>query len=137
MNETRINLVRDLFRPSEDAMSTANFKTVGPCSEEPEVSSTIKSKKEALKEYQPNGMGLILEAEKETMSKGRWKKIAREKGKAQDEEMVLKGLEVGNKRMESIKDLIGVEGRVQKKVHGEESNNKSSVFLDEMAVTAK
>ena len=58
------------------------------------------------------------------MSKGKWKKIAREKGKAQDVEMMNKGLEVGNKRLDSIKDLIKAEGRVQKKVYGEDDNKK-------------
>ena len=138
-NETRSNLAKESVRPNEDAMSAAVFKTVGPSCEEPEVSSPIKSKKEALKIYQLNEMGLAseVEKEKETISKGRWKKMAREKGKAQDEEMVFKGPEVGNKRTESIEELLEVEGRVQKKLRGEVCNNKISDFIDETAVTAR
>ena len=136
-NETKISLVGGLFKLSEDAMSATTFKNVGHCSEEPEVSSPIKAKKEALKECHPNGMGLSSKVEKESISRGKWKKIAREKGKAQDEEMVLKGPEVGNKRTECIKDLIEVEGRVQKKVCGGESYNKSSYFLNETTMTAR
>ena len=63
------------------------------------------------------------------MSKGKWKKIAREKGKAQDVEMMNKGLEVGNKRLDSIEDLIKAEGRVQKKVYGEDDNKKKFNFF--------
>ena len=93
-------------------MAATTFKNAGPCSEELEVSSPIKAKKEALKKCHPNRMGLSSEAEKESISRDKWKKIEREKGKAQDEEMVLKGPEVGNKRTECIEDLIEVEGRV-------------------------
>jgi len=71
------------------------------------------------------------------MSKGKWKKIAREKGKAQDVEMMNKGLEVGNKRLDSIEDLIKAEGRVQKKVYGEDNNKKKFNFFDEMVVATR
>ena len=93
-------------------MSAANFKTLGPCSEDSEVSSPLKPKKEAIKNSQVDEKGPSPEAEKETMSRGKWKKIAREKGKAQNEEMMNKGPEVRNKRLESIEDLIKAKGRV-------------------------
>ena len=48
-NKTRVTLVKELFKPNEDAMSVANFKTLVPCSEDLEVSSPLKHKKEAIK----------------------------------------------------------------------------------------
>ena len=59
------------------------------------------------------------------------------KSKAQDEDMGLKGPNVGNKRMESTEDLSEVEGRVQKKVRRGESCNNNSDSLNETVVTAK
>ena len=82
-------------------------------------------------------MGLSLEAVNEPIFRGKWKKIAREKGKAQEEDMGLKGPNVGNKRRECLEDLLEAEGRVQKKVRRGESCNNSSDFLNEMVVSAK
>nr|POF10018.1 hypothetical protein CFP56_51438 [Quercus suber] len=48
-NETNTSLVERLSKPNERAMSAAPFKNVGPCNEEPKVSSPIKVHKEALK----------------------------------------------------------------------------------------
>ena len=136
-NETNISLAGGLSKPWEDAMSIDTFKNVGPCSEGPEMSSPIKAINETHKECHPSGMGLSLEAENEPIIRGKWKKIAREKGKAQEEDMGLKGPNVGNKRRECLEDLLEAEGRVQKKVRRGESCNNSSDFLNKMAVTAK
>lgn len=61
---------------------------------------------------QADKMGLNVVAEKEVTSIGRWKKLARDKGKVQDEEMVSDGPEIGNKRLGCIDDLIRDEGRM-------------------------
>ena len=82
-------------------------------------------------------MGLSLEAVNELIFRGKWKKIAREKGKAQEEDMGLKGPDVGNKRRDCMENLTEAEERVQKKVRREEICNNSSDFLNEMAVSAK
>ena len=108
-----------------------------PCSERFEKSSPTKALNETNKESHPNGLGLNLEAVNEPIFRGKWKKIAREKGKAQEEDMGLKGSDVGNKRRDCMENLTEAEGRVQKKVHREESSNNSSDFLNEMVVSAK
>lgn len=81
-NETRTTLVKKLFKLNEDATLVANFKTLGSSNEDPELSSPLKPKKEAFKNSHANGKSPSPEVEKKTMSKGNWKKIAREKGKA-------------------------------------------------------
>ena len=63
-------------------MSTDIFKKGGPCIIEPEVSNPVKVNEEATNEPILNSLGPFLEAEVEPISKGKWKKIAREKGKA-------------------------------------------------------
>ena len=118
-------------------MSADTLKNVGPCSEGPEKSSPVKAINETNKECHPNGMGLSLEAINEFIFRGKWKKIAREKGKAHEEDMGLKGPDLGNKRRDCMENLLEAEGRVEKKVRREESCNNSSDFLNEMAVTAK
>ena len=117
-------------------MSAANFKSHGLNGEDPEVSSPLKPKKEANKNGQVESKSLSPEVENNTMSKGKWKKIAREKGKAQEVEKINKGPEVGKKRLESIEALTKAEGRDQKWVCGED-DNKNSIFLDEMAMATR
>ena len=65
------------------------------------------------------------------------KKIAKEKGKAQEEDMGLKDPVVGNKRRDCMENLSKVEGRVQKKVCRVESCNNNSDFLDKTVMSAK
>ena len=65
------------------------------------------------------------------------KQIAREKGKAQEEDLGLKGPAVGNKRRDCMENLLEAEGRAQKKVRKVERCNNSLDFLDETAVFTK
>ena len=81
-------------------MSVDIFKKGGPCNKESEVSSPVKANKKATKEPILNDISLSLEAETESISRGKWKKIAREKGKAQEVDIGLKSPDVGNKRVE-------------------------------------
>ena len=101
------------------------------------MSSPIKMNGVATNEPSPNGLGPCLEAEVEPISKGKWKKIAREKGKAQDVDMRMKGPNVGNKRVGCIEELLVAEGRSQKKTRGGESVNSGSDSLNKMVVTAR
>lgn len=54
-------------------------------------------------------------AEKDVSSIGRWKKLARDKGKAQDKEMACEGPKLGNKSRGCMDDLIKDEGRCKKR----------------------
>ena len=132
-----LSLAREQLKPGEEAMSADIFKKGGPCIIEPEVSSPVKVNEEATNEPVLNGLGPCLEAKVEPISKGKWKKIVGEKGKARDVDMRIKGPDVGNKRVGCIEDLLVAEGRSQKKAHGGESGNKGSDSLNETAVTAR
>ena len=101
------------------------------------MSSAIKMNGVATNEPSPNGFGPYLEAEVEPISKGKWKKIAREKGKAQDVDMRMKGPNVGNKKVGCIKELLVSEVRSQKKTHGGECDNNGSDSLNETAMIAR
>ena len=135
-NGTCWSLVGEQLKPGDEARSDY-FKKDGPCNIEPEMASPVKANKEAIKDPSLNGLGPNLEAEKEPISKGKWKKIAREKGKAQEVDMKLNGPEVGNKRVGCIEDLLIAECRSQKKVLGGERSNNDSNSLNETAVTAR
>ena len=126
-----------LSKPWKNAKSADTLSNGGPCSERSEKSSPTKALNETNKESHPNGLGLNLEVVNEPIFRGKWKKIAREKGKAQEEDMGLKGPVVGNKRRDCMENLSEAEGRAQKKVCRVESCNNSSDFLDETAVSTK
>ena len=132
-----MSLVGEQLKLGEEAMSTDIFKKGGPCIIEPEVSSPVKVNEEATNEPILNSLGPFLEAEVEPISKGKWKKIAREKGKAQDMDMRIKGLNVGNKKVGCIEELLVVEGRSQKKARGGESGNNGSDSLKETVMIAR
>ena len=136
-NQTNISLAGGLSKPWENAKSADTLSNSGPCSERFEKSSPTKALNETNKESHPNGLGLNLEAVNEPIFRGKWKKIAKEKGKAQEEDMGLKDPIVGNKRRDCMENLSKVEGRVQKKVCRVESCNNSSDFLDKTAMSAK
>lgn len=120
-------------------MSVANIKTFGPSNEDQEVSNPLKPKKGVFKNRKADEKSLSPVGEMKTMSKGSWKTLVRERGKAQaqDVEMMNKSPKVGNKRHESIEDLIKAEGRMQKKACGKDDSNKSSILFNETAVTVR
>ena len=94
----------------------------GPCFEKQEVTSPIKPKTgtkvcEALSDQNASP-----DIKKKGPGKGKWKKIAREIGKAQDMEVSIQAHEVGNKRAEKIKDLLLTEGKASKRVFEEKSD---------------
>ena len=126
-----------LSKPWENAKSADTLSSGGPCSERSKKSSPTKALNETNEESHPNRLGLNLEAVNEPIFRGKWKKITREKGKAQEEDMGLKGLVVGNKSRDCMENLSEAEGRAHKKVHKVGSCNNSSDFLDETAVSAK
>ena len=131
-----MSLVGEQLKLGEEAMSTDIFKKGRPCIIEPEVSSPVKVNEEATNEPILNSLGPFL-VEVEPISKGKWKKIAREKGKAQDMDMRIKGLNVGNKKVGCIEELLVVEGRSQKKARGGESGNNGSDSLKETVMIAR
>ena len=132
-----MSLVGEQLKLGEEAMSIDIFKKGRPCIIEPEVSSPVKVNEEATNEPILNSLGPFLEAEVEPISKGKWKKIAREKGKAQDMDMRIKGPNVGNKKVGCIEELLVVEGRSQKKARGGESGNNGSNSLKETVMIAR
>ena len=113
-----MSLVGEQLKLGEEAMSTDIFKKGGPCIIEPGVSSPVKVNEEVINDPVLNVLGPCLEAKVEPISKGKWKKIAREKGKAQDVDIRMKGPNVGNKRVGCIKELLVAEVRSQKKTRG-------------------
>lgn len=105
-NETRTSLVKELLKENVDAMSAANLKTYGTGKEESEVCSPFKPKKEASNNNQDKGKGLSPSADKIVTGKGGWKKLAREKAKAQEVDMINQSPRVGKKRIKDIEALI-------------------------------
>ena len=132
-----LSLAGEQLKPGEEAMLANIFKKGGPCIIEPGVSSPVKVNEEAINDPVLNVLGPCLEAKVEPISKGKWKKIAREKGKAWDVDMRIKGPDIGNKRVGCIEDLLVAEGRSPKKACGGESGNNGSDSVNETVVTAR
>lgn len=116
-------------------MSAAKFEIHGPSKEDPEVCSPLMPKIEVNNKSQAQGKGLSPKKVKKITGKRSWKKIVREKGKAQEVNIINQSLGVGKKRLENIEALAKTEGRDQKCVSGEYDNNNST-SLDETAVAA-
>nr|POE45183.1 hypothetical protein CFP56_25319 [Quercus suber] len=70
-NEICLSLVGEQLKLGEEAMSNDIFKKGGPCNIEPEVSSPVKVNKEVTKEPILNGLSPSLEAEIESISRGK------------------------------------------------------------------
>ncbi|KAK9988823.1 hypothetical protein SO802_029062 [Lithocarpus litseifolius] len=100
----------ELFKEKDDAMSAAKFKTCGPSKEDLEVCSPLKPKMEVNNNNQAKEKGLSPDADKKATGKGRLKKIAREKNKAQEVDMINQSPEVGKKRLGNIEVLTRAEG---------------------------
>ena len=136
-NQTNIGLVGGLSKLWENAKSADTLSSGGPCSERSEEPSPNKALNKTDEESHPNRLGLNSGAVNEPIFRDKWKKIAREKGKAQEEDLGLKGPAVGNKRRNCMESLLEDEGRAQKKVRKVERCNNSLDFLDETAVFTK
>ena len=136
-NQTNIGLAGGLSKPGENAKSANTLCSSGPCSERFDEPSPNKAINKTNKESHQSRLGLNSGAINEPIFRGKWKKFAREKGKAHEEDLGLKGPAVGNKRRNCMENLLEDEGRAQKKVRNVERCNNSLDFLDEMAVSAK
>ena len=97
------SLVKELFRTNEEGVISVG-QTIKPNNEEIEVTSPLKTKiKDDCKE---NGeVKLRLSKGKIGPSKGKWKKISREIGKAHNVSMKPQELSVGMKRTENTDTL--------------------------------
>ena len=128
------SLVKELFRTNEEGVISVG-QTIKPNNEEIEVTSPLKTKiKDDKKE---NGeVELGLSKGKIGPSKGKWKKIAREIGKAHDVSMKAQELSVGMKRTETMDTLAKNEGRAQKKFCECEGRYKEK-NVEETAVVAR
>lgn len=91
-------------------------KGSGPSLEEQEVTSPIKPKAKIMTSTNSNNQSAGPAKEGKGLSKRKLKKIARERGKAQDVDMSTQVHEVGKKRVGNIEALIEAEGKNKKRL---------------------
>ena len=101
---TKQVLVKKLFKMNEDALSSVG-QSQKPNEEAPDVTSPNKSKLKTKEDKVCNISNLDSVKDKKAQSKGKWRKIAREMGKAQNQMSFTQTPSIGIKREERPKDV--------------------------------
>lgn len=115
---THSNLVRELSNLVEDVVASVD-KGSRPSLEKQKATSPIKHKAEIKVNANNNNQIAGPAKERKGLSKGKWKKIARERGKAQDVDISAQAREVGKKRVDNIEALPKAEGINKKHLYEE------------------